>query len=491
MIKGKLKPKKTKIFDFSNKELFVPVYRPLLHDQNRLKIIYGGRGSAKSFFAAQKKIIRCLSMQKFKCLMVRKMRSDVRESVYTTIKGVIEHLGLQEFFLFKEGAPKIICKLNGNSFIPLGLNEVGGKSGTAKSIFNPTDAIVEEADEITEDEFDKLSLSLRGSKHLEEILLFNPPSPDHWIVKRYFPESRATFEDPDGNHTYIEATVPGVTILHTNYKMNPHCKKPEVERHEQLKIINFSKYETDSLGLLKRKKNDGLALEAFSRDQHTTKENLFDPSRRAVVCWDFNRLPFHTVGLWQFHLKQNVFYMDLCKEFCLPGKSVRQVQQIVNSFLKSEGYESKKVRYIGDYSGKARRDHDTPSMTAKIFEEMRKAGFQVIDETKPNPSVVASLDFLNDIFAGQIFLSKESGLQNVKIQIRIHESAVFHIEDFEETKTTPEGKILKVRVNDYFMDNGVKVRRQYEKRGHAVDETRYSAVGVLEAEFEEYCNTDK
>jgi PBSX family phage terminase large subunit len=478
--------KKERIFDFSDKGLFVPVYRPLLSDRNRTKIIYGGRGSAKSFYAAQHKIIRCLTKKKFKCLMVRKMRSDVRESVYTTIKGVIEALGLEEYFRFMEASPKIVCKLNGNIFIPLGVNEVGGKSGTAKSIFNPTDAIIEEADELTEDEYDKLTLSLRGSNDLEEFLLFNPPNPDHWIVKKYFP-ARSTFEKQDGTHTYIKATQPDITILHTNYLMNSFCTEGEAKKHEELLRTNPEKYKVQSLGLLHKPRTDGLAVPNFERTKNVFDFQLFNPRRRCVVGWDFNRLPHHTVGIWQMHLQGKIFYLDLCKEFCLKEKSVRQVQQEVNKYLKAQKYEPNIVRYIGDFSGKANRDWDILPMASKVKEELAKAGFRVIDETKPNPSVATSLDFLNDILGDSEFLSDSAGLGNdIRIQIRIHSSCVFHIEDFEECRTTPDGKLLKVKVTEWILDNGIKVKRTYEKRGHAVDKTRYVIVGCLESEYDEY-----
>ncbi len=276
------------------------------------------------------------------------MREDVKKSVYSTVEGVILMMKLEDYFVFNKGYSEITCKLNGNRFIPLGLNEVGGKSGNAKSIFNPTDAILEEADEITEDEFDKLSLSLRGSKDLEEILLFNPPNPDHWIVKRFFPENKKSFERADGMHTYIKATIPNVTILHTNYLMNPHCQADEIALHEQTKARSKRKYDVSGLGLLKRKKTDGAALENFDAEKHVVDFELFNPSRRVVIGQDYNRWPHHTVGLWQFHFDQaaNVFYMDLCKEFCLEGKSVRQVQQEVNKYLKVESYQPKKIRYI-------------------------------------------------------------------------------------------------------------------------------------------------
>lgn len=488
-----MKNNKPVTFDFSDPRLYVPVYMPLLHDTNRTKIIYGGRGSAKSVFAVQKKIIKCIQKPsgKFKCLMTRKMKEDVRESIYQTVKDVIKLWGLEQYFIFYEGMPKIVCKLNGNSFIPKGLNSTSGKSGNAKSVRNPTDAIIDEADEITLEEYIKLTGSLRGSNDIEEILIFNPPEEDHWIIKTFFPP-KETFELHDGTHTYIKATQPGVTILHTTHKNNPFLSDKERWGYEMLKDTHPEYYDTECLGLLSATKKGGEALKNFDRSVHVVEEDLFNKDRRVLLCWDFNRRPHHTVGLWQFWYSSvdNIFYADLCDEIVEPEASVREVAKEGIDRLRVKNYSLKALRLIGDHSGTKQIDSDMETFLSKIERTLSRAGFDVIHETKPNPRVISSLEFLNDLFGGYVYLADESNFPGVKIQIRVNAKCKYHIADFEKTKTDKEGKLLKIEATDIVKDGSIQKKVRYQIRGHAVDESRYMAVGVFEEEYRLFMKKD-
>ena len=105
-------------------------------------------------------------------------------------------------------------------------------------------------------------------------------------------------------------------------------------------------------------------------------------------------------------------------------------------------YQHQKVVIVCDYSGKTKRDHDAQSSVNRIKTELSIGGFKVVDRTIVNPSVVTSLDFLNDILGGAVQIAN----QNPKyggaiIKIQIHPECKFYIADFEKTKTDKEGKI--------------------------------------------------
>lgn len=478
-------------FDFSDPSLFVPIYVPLFSDNKRTKIVYGSRGSAKSFFVAQHMVIKCLRMPrgKFKCLMVRKMKEDVPSSIFDTVKKVIEWWGLEQYFRIYEGTHKIVCLLNGNSFVKKGLNAaiVKGK-GNAKSIENPTDAIIDEADEITLNEYIKLSGSLRGSPEIEEYLVFNPPEEDHWIIKRFFPKDKESFEKPDGSHTYIKSVVANCVILHTTYKHNPFLTESELEFYTTLAEHNPEEYKSDGLGLLVAVKSGGEALKNFDKDQHVVSFDLFRPETRLLFCWDFNRRPHHTLGCWQFHHDAglNIFYADLVREFTIEEASVREVAKSACTWAIDSGYKLNTIRLIGDHSGTKQMDSDMSTFLAKIVRQIERAGFDVIDETRANPSVVSSLEFLNDIFGGHIFLDDQSNFPGCKIAIRINQDCSFHIADYAKTKTDKEGKLLKVKKRIVVKDQGSQQTVTIEIRGHAVDESRYMAVGVFGEEYDNY-----
>lgn len=470
---------------------FAPEFIPLLHDKNPTKVLYGSRNSTKSDIACFIKLYRCLTLKYFKCLMVRKFKEDVRASIYETIKAVAKRTHLDRFFVFKDHTLEIICTINGNSFIPLGLYEHGGKTGNAKSIKDPTDALLDEADQCSENEYEDMVFSLRGSEDIETILIFNTNVVDesHWLFKRFFPP-RETFEKLDGSHSYIKSIRANTTIMHSTYIMNPFVPDIILDSFEDQKKHSKERYNVTGLGLLKTAKQSNMALKDFDRITHVSEKVKFNDEYLVYLTWDFNKIPHHTVGLWQFggYEKDSNFYnWDLVNEFCLPDHSIKEVCNEVVRYLRKNEYKSKRIVIICDYSGNTKRDHDEMASINKIKHELTRAGFDISDKTIVNPSVVSSLDFFNDILARCVKVCKMNDkYAGATINIRINPICKFHITDFEKTKTGEDGNLLKVTKRETFIEDDVKVNRTYQVRGHAVDNTRYLLTSIFDFEYKEF-----
>lgn len=467
----------------------VPVYRPLMDDNHFVKILYGSRNSAKSDFACLKMIADCLELDYFKCLMVRRVKEAVHESIYSKIKSVCVRHGIEHLFTFKDHTSKIYCNVNNNMFLPLGTYETVGSTGKAKSVNDPTHAIIDEMDELTKSEYNKLVLSLRGAETKGVIGIFNTHSVDenHWIFKRWFPPLE-TFEKKDGTHTYIPSKRKNTIILHTTYKHNPFVNADIIQEFEDQKEFDYEDYEIDGLGLIRQRKESNLALKYFNRKRNIDANIKLHPTNIVYLAWDFNRLPHHTVSLWQFGgSDQNNYYWNMVKEFCLPDHSIKEVQKEINKWLKSNGYVNNSVTIVCDYSGNTKRDHDSISDINKIKSQLKADGFAVRDRTIVNAGVVSSLDFLNDMLGGLVTLSKRNPKYGgAVIRIRLHPSCIFHIADFEKTKTDRAGKLLKVTKKDVFLEDGIKVSRSYQARGHGVDNSRYMATAIFNFEYLEH-----
>lgn len=470
---------------------FAPEYIPLFNDKNPTKLLYGSRNSAKSDFACFLKVKRCLTLPYFKCLMIRKFKADVRMSIYDTLKKVIERYGLSELFEFIDGKCEITCKLNGNKFIPLGVYESGGKTDNAKSISDPTDAIFDELDQCTEDEYESMFLSLRGSEDLESIGIFNTNKVDeeHWIFKRWFPP-RETFEKLDGSHTYVRSKRKYTTILHTTYLMNPFVNKTIVDEFNQQKEVSRDRYEVSGLGLIKYQKQSGMALPSFDRSTHVSESVKFKKDALVYLSCDFNRIPHHTIGVWQFgdyDADRDEYSCKLVNEFCLKDTSVKDVTIQICQWLKKNTYEGNKVAIACDYYGNSKTDHDSKTHVNQLKTQLKIANFDVIDRTIVNPSVLSSLDFLNEIFSGAVKLSRSNEkYPNATLSIKINPICKFHIADYEKTKTKDDGTLLKVKKSETLIEEGEKVKRSYEARGHAVDGSRYIMVSVFKNEYSQY-----
>ena len=204
-------------------------YKNALNSQHRFLILYGGAGSGKSVFAAQKLLIRTLSEAPHKFLVVRKVAATLRHSVYALFKELIYQESLQELFKFNESSLEITNVLNGNKIIFKGLDD----PEKIKSIAGITGIWIEEATELNEEDLEQLNLRLRGeTKHYKQIIItFNPVSAHHWLKKRFFDRQK---ED--------------VFALKTTYKDNPFLDKEYKEQLKKLELENPHYYRIYALG---------------------------------------------------------------------------------------------------------------------------------------------------------------------------------------------------------------------------------------------------
>ncbi|MCX7907953.1 MAG: PBSX family phage terminase large subunit [Ignavibacteria bacterium] len=234
------------IFDFSNQELFNPIYLPLFHDKNRYKILYGGRDSGKSDFVAQFFIISALKEKFFRGLLIRKFYDSIRASQFQTLIDYIRLWDLSQYFHITQNPITITCVLNGNMILAKGLD----KPDNTKSIKDPTCAWYEEADQINESAFIDTTLTLRSSKteKIFEFITFNPRREQSWLASFFFPPKQS-YERPDGNFHWVKSPRNNVTILHTTYKDNRFCPKERAETLEALKNHDENLYKVNTLGL--------------------------------------------------------------------------------------------------------------------------------------------------------------------------------------------------------------------------------------------------
>lgn len=143
----------------------------------------GGAGSGKSVFMTQRTVLRVLKEAGHRILVVRKVASTLRNSVYRLFKDVISDWGLNHLFTFSDSYMTITC-VNGSEVIFVGLDN----AEKIKSIAGITSIWVEETTELTETEFNQLDLRLRGQgqHHKEVCLTFNPISDRHWLKRRFY-----------------------------------------------------------------------------------------------------------------------------------------------------------------------------------------------------------------------------------------------------------------------------------------------------------------
>ena len=144
-----------------------PKVRPLVTRPARYKILYGGRGGAKSWSVARI-LLDFGTRAPIRVLCAREIQNSIAESVYQLLVDQISQLGLQEFYTVKE---KEIVGANGTTFAFAGLR---AQSVVNLKSFEGFDVVwVEEAQVVTRRSWDVLIPTIR--KQGSEIwATFNP-----------------------------------------------------------------------------------------------------------------------------------------------------------------------------------------------------------------------------------------------------------------------------------------------------------------------------
>ncbi len=203
-------------------------YQGLQNNQSRFVVIYGGAGSAKSYTVSQHVILSCLNNPGVKWCVIRKVARTIKESVFAELVARINDYDLLGVFTINKSSYTIECT-NGSKIIMLGVDD----PEKLKSITGISKFWLEEASELTFDDFKQINLRLRGiTKYNKQIYLtFNPVSGQHWLKKYFF-----------------DSIKDNAVIYHTTYKDNTFLDDEYVQELEGLKDIDPYWYDVYCLG---------------------------------------------------------------------------------------------------------------------------------------------------------------------------------------------------------------------------------------------------
>lgn len=177
-----------------------------------------GAGSGKSVFVVQKLILKQLKYPKRTLLVIRKVSASLRDSIYQEFITQLTKFGLIDY-----------CKILGSSMTIVLPNEAKiifkgiDDPEKLKSISGIDDIMIEEATELTLDDFTQLNLRLRSKAENQQITLcFNPVSKTNWCYK----------------HWFENGTPENTVVVHTTWKDNKFLPQSYIDSLEQMKISN-------------------------------------------------------------------------------------------------------------------------------------------------------------------------------------------------------------------------------------------------------------
>lgn len=213
-----------------NKDAFNKWIYDIIDDySHRIEVYKGGAGSGKSVGAVQKIILKSMN-NKRRVLFIRKVGNTLKVSIWALVIQMLQDAGMYESCKINKSDLEIELA-NGSVFIFKGLDD----PEKIKSITGITDIVIEEATEVTLDDFTQLNLRLRPSAEYENpqiYLMFNPISKKNWVYEYFFAS------EPPKN----------ALIISTTYLDNKFLTDDYIEELKNLQNRNPAYYKIYTLG---------------------------------------------------------------------------------------------------------------------------------------------------------------------------------------------------------------------------------------------------
>lgn len=195
----------------------LPLKLQCLTEPHRYKVLFGGRGGAKSQTIARILLLKGAE-SKHKILCAREIQKSIQDSVHSLLKEQIEEMGLASFY---EVQKSTILGRNGTEFLFAGLRS---NIANIKSIPNITRAWVEEAQSASASNIKTLALTVRA------------PNSEIWLS--FNPE----LEDDPVYQEYVVAPPDDALVVKVNYSDNPFFPDVLKKEMESDKKKNHEQY---------------------------------------------------------------------------------------------------------------------------------------------------------------------------------------------------------------------------------------------------------
>lgn len=356
----------------------LPVYEATINPTTRYNLLYGGRGGGKSHRLAQIFIDKARKPEYFRGVIMREVAGDIRDSQFQEIKDLIEESGLSREFRITENSMTITHVKTRNKIISKGFKKsAGNQTAKVKSIKDPTDIWIEEADEIGLEDFVKADTSVRTKRtdHVCIWLTFNPEDEESWIYKRFF----------DKIH-------PDTTITHSTYLDNAeNLQQKYIDTLEQLKVDDPEWYAVYVEGKWGAKKIVSPFATQYKKAKHNAKVK-FNPLYPIHFSIDFNYNPFSLICFQMFSDKDG----DHCYVVDEMGIKDGTINSMATEIKAKYGRYLSLSTFTGDYNGTHKQINmdDNLSLFAKLRKAlgMSKSQFKLL----PNPRHKKSRSDCND-----------------------------------------------------------------------------------------------
>jgi len=391
-------------------QIFNAVYLPYLEDTERIQIIFGGSGSGKSVFLAQRCIYDIMRGGR-NYLICRQVGRTIRGSVFTEICRVINDWQVTKLFNINKTDMLITCS-NGYQIIFVGLDDTEKLKSLAPAKGSITDVWIEEATETEKNTVKQLFKRQRGGdENIPKRLTmsFNPILQTHWIYEEYF--SKIGWAD---NQTEYKSD--GLSILKTWYIHNRFLTVDDIKDLEnETDKYYYNVYTLGNWGILGNVIFTNWRIEDLlgMLDQFTSRHNGLD--------FGFSSDPAALTVTHYDKKKKTIYFFDELYEYGLTNDLLAEeiIKKISKDLVVCDSAEPKSIA------------------------ELKKYGVTAIGAKKGKDSILFGIQWLQ-----QQTLIIDPKCINTKNEIM-----QYH---WKEDK------------------NGIAMRQPIEKNDHLIDGTRYA-----------------
>lgn len=215
--------------DLDVPELLLPVVEQMLGDPDefmRYIVMYGGRGSSKSWTAARLLLIACVLGKVDRVVCAREIQRSIKDSVKKLLEDQIEMMGLTDYFTIQNDRI-LINGRRGAEIIFIGFFR---NFNSIKSLEGCDLVWIEEAENLTEESWLTVDPTIRkeGSRIM---LTFNPQLLTDYVIKRF-----------------IQSPPAAALVIKINYTHNPFCTKVTITQANEMAVEDDANYKHVFLG---------------------------------------------------------------------------------------------------------------------------------------------------------------------------------------------------------------------------------------------------
>lgn len=288
----------------------------------RYKVLYGGRGAAKSWGVARALLIQG-AKEPLRVLCAREFQNSIRDSVHKLLSDQINALGLDAFYDVQNAA---IRGVNGTEFAFEGLRQ---NVSRIKSYEGVDRVWVEEGQAVSKNSWDILIPTVR--KDGSEI----------WVT--FNPE----FEDDDTYQRFVLVPPKNAIVVDINWRDNPWFPQVLEEERQALKERDKDAYDHVWEGKCRRWLEGAIYANELrtAYDEGRIARVEYDRNARVYTAWDLG----HTddTAIWWYQLVGGEIHVLEC--FAESGSSLSQyASQITGHKVRIDIVDGEIKARVGD-----------------------------------------------------------------------------------------------------------------------------------------------